>query len=200
LIPSTSGSIFCSMNKDQLRKIYLAKRLALTENEHHELSNKICERFFGEIDLSTIKVLHIFFPIESKREPNTWLMINQLRNQYPHIQLVIPRVKDNALENIFLEDISQVVETKWGMLEPMNGTLAQPQELDLVLVPLLAFDKQGHRIGYGKGFYDRFLHACRPDCHKIGISLFEPEEVINEKLEADVMLNQCITPFKIYSF
>jgi len=188
------------MNKDELRKIYLLKRAALTESEHRELSNMISQRFFNEVDLSTVKILHIFLPIESKREPNTWLIVDQLQNSFPHIRLVVPQVKGDEMENIFFEGNHQLEKTKWGMVEPKEGSLANAIDIDMVLVPLLTVDKQGHRIGYGKGFYDRFLKLCRPDCIKIGVSFFDPEQSIDEKSNYDVLLNACLTPFQMYQF
>jgi len=182
------------MNKDELRKIYLAKRSALTESEHRELSHKISERFFLDVDLSFVKIIHIFIPIESKREPNTWLIIKRLQKSFSHIRIVIPRVTGDEMENIFFEGNHQLEKARWGMMEPKAGLLVHPKEIDLVLVPLLAFDRQGHRIGYGKGFYDRFLKLCRPDCIRIGVSLFGPETTITEKNHDDALLNGCITP------
>ena len=75
-----------------------------------------------------------------------------------------------------------------------------PAEIDLVFVPLLAFDKKGFRVGYGKGFYDKWLAGCRPDCIKVGFSYFEPVESIDDRHEFDVPLNLCITPHNVYVF
>lgn len=72
--------------------------------------------------------------------------------------------------------------------------------LDAVLVPLIAFDARGFRVGYGKGFYDRFLKTCRADCLKIGLSLFPPVEKIADTADFDVKLDACATPEKIWRF
>ena len=72
-----------------------------------------------------------------------------------------------------------------------------PEELDLIFVPLLAYDKKGHRVGYGKGYYDRFLKECKDDCIKIGFSFFEPEDSIEGVNRHDVKLDYCITPERI---
>jgi len=195
-----TSSIFCFMNKDELRKIYLAKRLALTASEKNELSHKISDLFFQSVDLSEIQILHIYLPIESKHEPDTWLIMERIQREFPHIRLVIPRVNGEGMENIFFEGLHQLEKTRWGMLEPKQGEHADPQKIDLVMVPLLAIDRQGHRIGYGKGYYDRFLKLCRPDCLKIGVSFFDPEPGIDEKSDHDVLLNACITPKEYFIF
>ena len=69
-----------------------------------------------------------------------------------------------------------------------------------MFIPLLAFDKQGNRIGYGKGFYDRFLANCKPETIKIGLSFFEAEEEITDIFESDKKLNYCVTTKQVYSF
>jgi 5-formyltetrahydrofolate cyclo-ligase len=67
-------------------------------------------------------------------------------------------------------------------------------------VPLLAFDEKGFRVGYGKGFYDRFLKQCKDGGIKIGLSYFNPIDTIEDAGEFDVPLNFCITPQKVYVF
>lgn len=67
-------------------------------------------------------------------------------------------------------------------------------------MPLLAYDKQGNRVGYGKGFYDKFLSQCKPNVVKIGLSFFEPEDLIEDIFENDVKLDVCITTLEIYNF
>ena len=88
----------------------------------------------------------------------------------------------------------------WGIMEPIEGENIKPTEIDMVIVPLLAFDKKGNRLGYGGGFYDRFLSQCRPDVMKIGLSFFSPEEEDLPNEDTDIPLNFCVTPSKIYEF
>jgi 5-formyltetrahydrofolate cyclo-ligase len=188
------------MNKDELRKVFLARRLALGEHEHRALSLKISDLFFHTFNLATISHLHIFLPIKSKHEPDTWIIIDRIRKDFPHLNLVLPRVNGNEMENILFEGDQQLQQTKWGMMEPKHGQAVEPEVIDMVIVPLLAVDQQGHRIGYGKGYYDRFLKLCRKDCIKIGVSFFDPEESITEKSTEDVLLNGCLTPSQYVVF
>ncbi len=188
------------MKKDELRRIYLAKRRTLSENERADLSRQLCELFFATIDLSTTKFIHIYLPIESKYEPDTWLIIDRLQKQFPYIQLVIPRITDEKMESIFFEGVHQLEKNSWGILEPKQGIPTPAEKIDLVLVPLLAFDRIGHRVGYGKGFYDRFLKDCRSDCQKIGLSFFPAEEKIEDSKQFDIPLHIAITPKEVYHF
>jgi 5-formyltetrahydrofolate cyclo-ligase len=95
--------------------------------------------------------------------------------------------------------LHQLKKNNWGILEPSQGIPTPPEKIDLVLVPLLAFDKQGNRVGYGKGYYDRFLSTCSPETKKVGISLFSSEEEIHTT-DTDVQLDQCITPIELLTF
>lgn len=190
------------MNKAELRKIYLQKRQALSEAEYAQLNFQLYQQFFANIDLSFIKVIHTFLPVASKHEPDTWLIIDRLRREFPHIRISIPKTdtRQNTLENFYFEGLHQLVTTAWGIQEPRHGIPTETEKIDLVLVPLLAFDKAGQRVGYGKGFYDRFLKDCKPDCIKVGLSFFEAEEKLEDTTELDVSLDLCVTPAGIVKF
>ncbi len=189
------------MNKAELRTLYLQKRKSLSEPDYQRMNLLLSHHFFTSVDLSLTKVIHVFLPITANREPDTWPIIDRLRREFAHIRLSVPRVnrQTDQLENFFFEGLHQLKLNNWGINEPKQGIPTDPQKIDLVLVPLLAFDQAGHRVGYGKGYYDRFLNTCRNDCRKIGLSLFPPIEKIGAEPQ-DVRLNFCITPEKVYSF
>ncbi|MET0298181.1 MAG: 5-formyltetrahydrofolate cyclo-ligase, partial [Flavitalea sp.] len=87
-----------------------------------------------------------------------------------------------------------------NIYEPQSDHFLLPEDLDLVLVPLIAFDKKGYRVGYGKGFYDKYLANCREDCVFAGFSYFEPIPEISDRDDFDVPLDLCITPQNVYVF
>jgi 5-formyltetrahydrofolate cyclo-ligase len=188
------------MKKDELRKIYLAKRKALSESDRFNLSKAICDLFFKTIDLSFVKVIHVYLPIESKQELDTWLIINRIHKDFPHIRISIPKIQNEEMESFYFDGLHQLKKNSWGILEPTQGVSTPINEIDLVIVPLLAFDKLGHRIGYGKGFYDRFLKKCRSDSKKIGLSFFWPEEKIDDFNQHDVPLHFVFTPKEVFQF
>jgi 5-formyltetrahydrofolate cyclo-ligase len=187
------------MTKSELRKAFLQKRLALREAECHQLSRQICDHFFFSVDVSFVKVLHIFLPIEKKNEPNTWLIIDRLQREFPNVHLSIPKVNGD-INNFYFEGLHQLENNIWGIPEPKQGIPTPTEKIDLVLIPLLAFDKKGHRVGYGKGYYDRFLASCRTDCKKIGLSFFEPIDLIEDVTEEDIEMNGCVTPSTFFNF
>jgi 5-formyltetrahydrofolate cyclo-ligase len=184
------------MTKAEIRKTYLAKRAALTEAEFEDLNERISEQFFTSIDLSQIKVLHTFIPIEKTREPNTWLIINRIAKEYPHIQISVPRINNQTamMDNFYLENADQLEKNMWGIPEPKQGIATPTEKINLIIVPLLAFDHRGHRVGYGRGFYDKFLATAPSSAKKIGLSFFPAVDKISDVNATDEKLTHAITP------
>ena len=190
------------MTKSELRKVYLEKRKEITEAAYLQFNHAISERFFSLVDLSFVKVVHSFLPITANKEFDTWLIIDRIRREFPHIRLSIPRInkKTDLLENFYFEGLHQLESNSWGIQQPKQGDPIKNEKIDLVIVPLLAFDRTGHRVGYGKGYYDRFLSTCRKDCKKIGVSFFPPINKISDTTEYDFRLTSCLTPEQTISF
>ena len=188
------------MTKVELRKVFLQKRLSLSEAESLKLSRQICEQFFFNFDVSVIAVIHLYLPIEKNKEPDTWLIVEKIKKEFPNIQISIPRVKNKRLENFFFEGLHQLEKNSWGIPEPKQGIETPTEKINLVIVPLLVFDVTGNRVGYGKGFYDKFLSQCPSNCKRVGLSFFDPVSEINDIDQYDVALTHCITPNKVYSF
>jgi 5-formyltetrahydrofolate cyclo-ligase len=162
--------------KHELRQIWKNERQKLSESEWKDRSEKLHDQFFNEIDLSGIKTLHTYLPIISKREPNTHLILDTLFSKYKQIICTVPFVQgnDQQMESVVFKPESIVSISKLGFEQPVFQQIIEPQELDLIILPLLAVDEQGYRLGYGKGFYDRYLARCRPNIMKVALSLFPP--------------------------
>lgn len=189
------------MTKKELRKIFLEKRKSLTENECAALNLNIYSRFFAGVDLSFVNTLHTYLPIAGNKEPDTWMIIDRLRREHSHARISVPRVTENGqLEHFYFEGAHQLTSSSWGIPEPKQGVPTPVEKIDLVIVPLIVADKQGHRVGYGKGFYDKFLSSVKSGCMKVGLSFFEPVERIADVAPYDIPLNACITPEKVISF
>lgn len=84
-------------------------------------------------------------------------------------RVALPRVEGRDIVAVAYRSGDRVRVTSFGATEPAGGEKVAPEEIDVVIVPGLAFDRSGHRVGYGRGFYDRFLAALRPDALTIGI-------------------------------
>ncbi len=189
-------------DKKSIRKKYLVAQKSLTIKEVNEKSLIISELFFKFFDLKSIKYLHIFLPIQKFNEVNTYFIIDKLIKDFPRIQIIIPKIDMASynMKHFIYDDNLNFVENNWGIKEPLNGKTIEPAEIDLVIIPLLAFDESGNRVGYGKGYYDRFLAECREDVIKIGCTYHQPIKKISDANEFDIKMNHCITPGKIYNF
>ncbi len=185
------------MLKKNLRAVYKNKRKALTEEEFTIANTRLTAQFKATINLEKVKKAHCYLPIIRHREIDTWPIIEYLQAQ--GIAVVIPKSDfSNCSMRHFLLKQEQLKENEWGILEPTEEAQEiQPRELDIVIVPLLAFDQKGYRVGYGKGFYDRFLNECNPNIIKIGLSLFPPVENIEDINPFDEPLDQIICPNQI---
>lgn len=189
------------MTKQEARTIYKEKRLSLTVGERNRFDDLILIHF-QQLPLPHLEYVHTYLAIKENREIETDHLLHYLEFRNPELKLVIPRMNQitDSLEHIVYDEMVDVVPNKWGVPEPVNGTFISETEIDLVFVPLLAFDEKGYRVGYGKGFYDKFLARCRPDVLKIGLSYFDAEASISDREQFDIPLNYCITPRRIYEF
>lgn len=190
-------------SKKELRRSVLQLRQQYTEEECDQWSRQIAELFFNNtfFDLSKVKYLHLFLPIRHKNEVDTFPILHKLLEEYPsiHVVLSISDFEECTMSHFIYTKNTELKKNKYGIPEPITGDPVDSSLIDIVLVPLVVADKQGNRIGYGKGFYDRFLVSCRTDCKKIGLSFEAPVEQIFPE-EFDIPLDFCITPDKIYTF
>lgn len=193
---------FSAMLKSELRKIYIARRKSLSPKERAGKSRAIAGQFFQNFDLSAVKFLHCFIAIKRFGEIDTSLIFEKVWRDFPQIETLVPRVnfETGEIESLTFSPETLLAQSSWGISEPVESKIVEAQVIDLVLVPLLCFDERGFRIGYGKGFYDKFLRRCRADVLKIGLSYFPATEEISDTHDFDVKLDFCLTPEKIWKF
>ena len=187
------------MTKEELRTNYIALRNQLTEEQAEDLSIDLANQTL-QLPIWDFSNYHLFLSIAHKKEINTEYLLHILTGKDKNTVLSKSNFKDGSMEHYLLTDNTTLKVNSYGIPEPTNGFKVPETELDVVFVPLLAFDKAGNRVGYGKGFYDRFLSLCKPNVLKVGLSFFEAEEQISELSENDIPLDYCVTPTKIYKF
>ncbi len=185
--------------KSSLRSKYRTLREALTseyiEAQSLEIANNLLKLPIWEYEF-----YHLFLTISEKKEIHTEPLLHILQGKDKNIVLSKSDFKTREMQNFLLTDTTLIRKNKWDIPEPVDGIEVPASKIDVVFVPLLAFDKSGHRVGYGKGFYDIFLSNCRKDVLKIGLSLFEAEDEIPGILSSDVALDYCVSPHHIYKF
>jgi 5-formyltetrahydrofolate cyclo-ligase len=190
-----------AMIKKDIRHLYRERRKALTVVQRNKMDDLLLIRF-QTIDLPFIRTLLSFWPIEKNAEPNVHLITDWLDFRNPELIIAYPKTdfELHKMHAVIPGEATGFTTTEFGLHEPIGSEHIEAADIDMVLVPLLAVDKAGYRVGYGKGFYDRFLSGCRKDCIKAGFSYFEPVDQIADKGDFDVPLNLCITPQTVYVF
>ena len=187
------------MFKNEIRLKYKELRRSLSENQIEELSLAIA----NEVLLLPIwekTYFHIYLPIEEQKEVNTEYILHLLSGKDKEICISKSDFETRKMTHYLLTDSTKIKKNNYNIPEPVDGIEVPSNKIEVVFIPLLAFDKKGNRVGYGKGFYDKFLAECHPITIKIGLSFFEPEELISDVTTSDIQLNYCVTPNKVFKF
>jgi len=189
------------MIKKELRKLYKEKRSQLTFQQAEKYNDLILINF-QQLQLPFISCMHTYLSSEKLMEPDTSAIMRYLQFKNPGLTVLAPKVDfaSGKMQHLHFHEEAELAENEYGILEPISNAFLDAEEIDLVVVPLLAFDKNGFRVGYGKGHYDMFLATCRKDVIKIGVSFFEPVDTIGDIDQFDIALNYCITPENVFKF
>jgi 5-formyltetrahydrofolate cyclo-ligase len=186
------------MDKSQIRKQYKSLREGLSKTQIENRSISIANRCL-ELPIWNKQIMHIFLSIENQKEVDTSFLRTLLQGKDKEI--VIPKIIDSVrLQHFLLTDHTLFKKNSLGIPEPVSGIEIKPSIIDVVFIPLLSFDSKGNRVGYGKGYYDRFLLNCKEECHKIGLSFFEEEQCVFDVEDTDIPLDFCVTPKQIYQY
>lgn len=187
------------MNKKEARLKYIELRGQLAPGQLQQISDSICHDLLVNFKLED-KFVSLFLPIERYNELNTYTIWEKLVSF--GAKVAVPKANHETIElkHLLFESEEQLELSSWGIPEPKKGKVIAADRFEYVFVPLLAVDKKGNRVGYGKGFYDRFLKKCSPSCRFIGLHHFELEEQIDDILPTDIKLNAVITPNGIHWF
>lgn len=187
------------ITKAEARHILSQKRAALTASACMKMDDLLLIQF-QRIDWSMTSVLASFYPLANKNEPNTLLFEKYIKTLYPFIRFCYPIVQTDGHQMDFYFETETLQLNAYGIQEPLPFNQVAPELIDTMLVPLLGFDQKGHRVGYGKGYYDRYLSKANKGLQKIGVSYFEPMDNFTDTNEFDVPLSCCITPWNTYAF
>jgi 5-formyltetrahydrofolate cyclo-ligase len=194
------------MDKKALRSKYKVLRQSLTEEEIEDKSLAIANQLLRMDALPSLRLVwnklyyHLFLTIEEQKEINTEYILQILAGKDKEIVISKCDFATLGMTHFLLTDNTKIKKNSYNVPEPVDGLEVPDAKIDVVFVPLLAYDKQGNRVGYGKGFYDNFLSKCKPETIKIGLSFFPPEEKIEDVSANDVKLDFCVTPEGIFEF
>ena len=188
------------MLKNEARKLFLSKRISITSEAYNHINNKILEGIESLKPQLEGKNIHIFLSIPGKAEIETSRIIELLRSWNCTIYTSISNCDKSTMDTVELKRDTIIKENKYGIPEPVSSQFTSSSILFISFIPLLAYDQSGYRVGYGKGFYDRYLGNCDKDLFKIGLSPFEPIKSISNIDKFDVPLDICISPDQTFRF
>lgn len=188
------------MTKDALRQHYLASR---QQADTSRLS-QACAHVFSQWNNTLFqnkKCIASYKSIVKFKEFDIASIEAIILSQFPHIQFVYPTVQKDIIQFYSdKNDTARWVTNKWGISEIHDGISIHPNQIDIVLCPLIVCDLKGYRLGYGKGYYDKYLSQTSESCVKIGFGIFEPIEHIYADTSTDIPLDYYISPTQVYSF
>ena len=143
------------MDKKELRRTIRECKRAMTEEEIVSRSEKLGHLFAQSEAYKAAKTIYGYLPYN--QEVRTVPMLEQALKDGKRV--AVPKVYGEEMKFLYLDDLTKVEKGYAGIPEPIADGPVADDETALVLMPGLAFDPQGHRIGYGGGFYDKFLAA-----------------------------------------
>jgi len=191
------------MKKKDIRHYYKDRRCLLSASQKAKMDDLMLIQF-QKTDIEIPCLLMTYAPMEKFNEFDPQTITDYCYFKNPNQQLLYPVLVDeegrNEILPVWTNEETVFEKNQYGIDEPVNGMEVSPDDIDMIIVPLLGFDTHGYRVGYGKGFYDRFLCRCRKDCIKVGFSYFEPVDVIEDVNQFDIKLDYCITHEKFYIF
>lgn len=186
------------MDKNTLRKVYLEKRKFLSQTEYEKRNRLLYQHLIKYIEENPVKSIHTFIPIKKNKEPDIFPFVQYLWTEKPAVEVVtgVSDLHNPIMHHVKITQSTTLLENKWGIPEPQDGEIYPIDKIECVLVPMIAGTKGGHRIGYGKGYYDRFLAKCNPKTEFVGITLgplLEGDLYIDRY---DIAMDLMITPFE----
>ena len=189
-----------SLDKNQLRTFYKELRAALSNEEIEQKSLQISNNVIAFLkEQNVLSHIHLFFPIPKQLEINTYPIKEYIEERGGTIYTSKVDPGSLKLQTLLLKPGATFQLDSWGIPIPEDCDIASNERIQLVFVPLLAYDQKGNRIGFGKGYYDVFLASLDPTVIKVGLSFFSPELSIPSELH-DIPLDYCITPENIITF
>ena len=185
------------MNKIEARKKYLDLRKKLDNVQIISKSTSISNNL-QYLPIWEHNFYHIYLPIKEKNEVDTMPIINILNNKKKKVLIPKSDFNNTTMKSFLLNDNTVLKKNNYGITEPINNEEFLGR-IDVIFIPLVAYDLIGNRVGYGKGFYDKFLRNQNNKILRVGLSFFNPEKRIKID-EHDENLDFCVTPNRIFSF
>ncbi|VXB29320.1 5-formyltetrahydrofolate cyclo-ligase [Flavobacterium sp. 9AF] len=185
------------MKKKDLRIKYKKLRQQLTKEEIEDKSLAIANQLL-KLDIWNYTYYHLFLPIVELQEVNTEYILQILAGKDKEVVISKSNFDTITMTHYLLTENTKIKKNNYNIPEPVDGIEVPSKKIEIIFVPLLAYDTEKNRVGYGKGFYDSFFMECNKETVKIGLSFYDPEYKIEDIGINDVKLDHIITPTSIY--
>ncbi len=189
------------MIKTELRKIYKEKRKGLSEGEYEKLTDLILIQYQQmHLPVPDLIVSYKASAMHNEFDPENILSYCRFKN--PGLSVAYPVIDDgdNTMQIKQVEADTAFELNKFEIEEPVGGNVLPPTACRFIFVPLLCADVSGNRVGFGKGYYDRFLEEVPSTALKIGFSFFPAVPQIADASTVDVPLTHLVTPYACLEF
>jgi len=186
------------MNKEEIRFEMIAKRNSFSKEEIFKKSKRAAENFLALLDVENSFTIGAY--VDFKNEVSTRKIIESLSASGKKVFLPVTDFEKAELNFAEFISFSDLIDDKHGVLEPNEKNFISPEGIDLFIVPCVAFDKKGYRIGWGKGYYDKFFDTNSISALKIGLA-FDFQLVDSLPYDSqDVPLDIIVTESKVHYF
>lgn len=181
------------LSKSELRRSCLHRLSSLAPDERGRIGRKLSSKLQALAEVKRARLVFAYAPMQS--EPDLWPALEKWSLEG---RLCLPRTVGELLEFLRVRELSALVNGRYGFMEPASGDLAVPGSEDVVIVPGLAFTRQGWRLGRGGGYYDRLLSKSADACPTIAPcyswQLFDnvPTEATDRKIDLILTENELI--------
>jgi len=181
--------------KGEIREKLRSRRAGILESEFLSRSSSITRALQQQQEYAAARTIHCYVSMNDRREVNTHPLIAAIIEEGRDLVVPVTHFGEGTLSHYTLTSFDELKPNKWGVLEPEDGIERTSQEFELVIVPMVGGDERGHRLGYGGGFYDRFLKEVQ--CPAVGLC-FEQNIISLLPIESyDIPMNKIITEERI---
>lgn len=185
------------LSKSKLRSSMKSRLAALTPQEYRDLNQSLYSKFLQFKILDNTNNIMIYYSV--RNEVDTVAIIGYLLEARKKVALPVC-TPERDLQVAVINDLNQLQPAPFGLMEPKpSAALLGPEKIELIIIPGVAFDEKGNRLGHGKGYYDRFLSKT-PNKFKLGLAYdFQLVPEIPTE-EHDVKMNGLLTPTRYLEF
>lgn len=186
-------------NKQQLRVLVKNERQKIPKKHLDSIASKIMMQLIQSFTWKN-KVVNLFLPIQKFNEIDLRPFVRNIQESGGQVSINRSDFNTYDMTPILWDRDLLIHENSYGIPEPVGGSMIEKNKIDFVLVPMLAFNTRGHRLGYGKGFYDRFLSKVSDSCITIGICHQDKPSAFEGIEKNDIALDYIVTPDKTWDF